>query len=217
MKQVVRWLPLLLVCCFLCSCRGQEKPTKKDENVNSNLGGPCEGCEAVYEYGTKELNALDTIIGFKINEPKLLLQGTVFQLDGTTPAEGVIIYAYHTNRDGLYPPSENSTTTWARRHGKHREWVKTGKDGHYAFYTFRPAAYPTHSDPEHIHLTIKEPGKKAYYIDEVIFEDDTLITPTYISKLEDRGGSGLVKPFFQNGMLTATRDIILGKNIPHYN
>lgn len=216
MKQVGRWVSLLLICCVMCNCRGQEKKTITDKDSNSKLGGRCEGCEAVYEYGTKRLNAVDTIVGFTSNEPKLLFEGTVFELDGYTPVEGVIIYAYHTNREGLYPPSENTSTTWARRHGKHRAWVKTGEDGRFAFYTFRPAAYPTHSDPEHIHLTIKEPSKKAYYIDEVIFEDDTLVTPSYISKLEDRAGSGLVMPVLKNGILTATRDIILGKNIPYY-
>jgi protocatechuate 3,4-dioxygenase beta subunit len=216
MKQAVRILIMLLVCCVMNNCRGQEKKTKKETVANSRLGGPCEGCEAIYEYGEKQLTAIDTIIGFTTNEPKLLVEGTVFHLDGSTPAKGIIIYAYQTNRDGLYPPIEKGKTTWARRHGKHRTWVKTGVDGRYAFYTFRPAPYPTHTDPEHIHLTIKEPGKKAYYIDEIVFEDDSLVTPTYTSKLENRGGSGLVYPILKNGMLIAQRDIILGKNIPFY-
>lgn len=179
------------------------------------VGGPCEGCEAIYEYGNKKLSASDTLPKFKQNIPQLKITGKVFKADGKTPAKDVIIYIYHTNRKGIYE-LKGGETGWAKRHGFIRGWVKTGADGRYTFYTFRPASYPDRSEPEHIHITIKEPNINEYYLDEYLFEDDPLLTPNIRKKQEKRGGSGIVKPLLQNGMLTIERNIILGKNIPNY-
>jgi protocatechuate 3,4-dioxygenase, beta subunit len=192
-------------------CQSQTVPTKSDKIV----GGPCEGCEAIHEYGNKKLSSTDTLPGFKENEPKLKLTGTVYKKDGKTPASGVIIYIYHTNRKGIYETKGNEKG-WAKRHGIFRGWAKTGKDGKYTFYTFRPAAYPNRNIPEHIHITIKEPDKNEYYIDELLFDDDPMLTKEERLDQKNRGGSGIVKPINQDGMLTIKRDIILGLNIPDY-
>lgn len=182
---------------------------------NKKIGGPCEGCEAVYEYGDKKLSPSDTLPKFEQNTPQLKISGKVFKADGKTPAKDVIIYIYHTNRKGIYE-QKGDETKWAKRHGFIRGWVKTGTDGRYTFFTFRPASYPDGSEPAHIHITIKEPHVNEYYLDEYLFEDDPLLTPDIRKKQQNRGGSGIVKPVFQNGMLTVERDIILGKNIPNY-
>jgi protocatechuate 3,4-dioxygenase beta subunit len=106
----------------LLSCQSQHEPqTSKLRQV----GGPCEGCEALYDFGENSLLAVDTLPDFGSTEPKLMLTGTVYQADGKTPAESVIIYIYHTNRQGLYPKS-GGETDWARRHGYIRGWVRTG-------------------------------------------------------------------------------------------
>jgi len=194
-----------------CNLSGQENRTKQTQLI----GGPCEGCEAVFEYGSKKLTAIDTLPHFEQTEPKLKLTGTVFERDGRTPAENVIIYIYQTNRAGLYV-SQINAKGWGRRHGAIRGWVKTDKAGQYTFYTFRPAAYPTGSETEHIHLTIKEPNRKEYYMDEFVFDDDPLLTSKERNKLENRGGSGIVKPIKEDQIFTARRDIILGLNIPNY-
>lgn len=197
-------LILLLVATTACSAQRNKK-----------IGGPCEGCEAVYEYGDKKLSPSDTLPKFEQNTPQLKISGKVFKADGKTPAKDVIIYIYHTNRKGIYEQKGNETK-WAKRHGFIRGWVKTGTDGRYTFFTFRPASYPDGSEPAHIHITIKEPHVNEYYLDEYLFEDDPLLTPDIRKKQQNRGGSGIVKPVFQNGMLTVERDIILGKNIPNY-
>lgn len=201
----------IMLCLFLIgsgvtSCQQQNRKI---------IGGPCEGCEALFEYGNKKLTAIDTLPGFQFNEPKLKVSGTVFNKDGKTPAENVIIYIYHTNRKGIYPTKGNETG-WAKRHGFIRGWIKTGKDGWYTFYTFRPAAYPDGSESEHIHITIKEPGINEYYLDEYLFDDDPSLTQIKRHKLPNRGGSGIVKPYRDGQILTVKRDIILGKNIPDY-
>lgn len=178
------------------------------------VGGPCEGCEALLEY-TGKLNAVDTLPGFSTNEPKLKITGTVYKKDGATPADGVILYIHHTNRDGYYPPGGEG---WGRRHGKHRGWVKTGKDGSYTFYTFQPASYPNRNDPAHIHLTVKEQNTNSHYLDDYLFEGDPLLTDAYLNRLNKRGGLGVVKLDEKvNGVYTIERDIILGLNIPDYD
>lgn len=179
------------------------------------VGGGCEGCEAIFEFGEKTLTNVDTLPGFDSTEPKLKLSGTVFQRDGKTPANGVILYVYHTDRTGIYPKKGNETG-WAKRHGYLRGWIKTDQSGRYTFYTFRPAAYPDGTEPEHIHLTVKEPGKNEYYLDDYLFEDDPILTDQKRKLLSNRGGSGIGNPKMEYGMLTFHRDIILGLNIPNY-
>ncbi|WP_081980938.1 intradiol ring-cleavage dioxygenase [Cellulophaga sp. Hel_I_12] len=203
-------LTLLLVLWVCTSCNAQTK-----HSTTKLIGGGCEGCDAIYEYGDKKLTTIDTLPEFQNNEPKLRIKGIVFKKDGKTPVENVIIYIYHTNRQGIYETKGNEKG-WAKRHGFIRGWAKTGKDGKYAFYTFRPASYPDRSEPEHIHLTVKEPEKNEYYLDDYLFDDDPILTKSKRDKLNNRGGSGIMKPIRENGVLTIERNIILGKNIPNY-
>ncbi|MCS4301077.1 intradiol ring-cleavage dioxygenase [Chryseobacterium sp. BIGb0232] len=203
-SKIMTWL--FLIGSGLASCQNQN---------SKNVGGPCEGCEALFEYGNKKLTSIDILPGFQYNEPKLKITGTVFKNDGKMPAENVIIYIYHTNRKGIYPTKGNETG-WSKRHGFIRGWIKTGKNGRYTFYTFRPAAYPDGSESEHIHITIKESDRNEYYLDEYLFDDDPSLTQTKRNKLPNRGGSGIVKPYTENKILTVKRNIILGKNIPNY-
>lgn len=182
----------------------------------SLVGGPCEGCEAIFEYGDKNLSSVDTLPDFGINEAQMKITGTVYHKDGKTPASGVIIYIYHTNSSGEYPKRGNETG-WAQRHGYIRGWTKTNSDGKYTFYTFRPAAYPNAKEPAHIHITIKEPDKNEYYLDDYLFDDDPLLTPAVRSRSRNRGGSGIVNIKEQADILLVHRDIFLGRNIPNYN
>ena len=199
----------LLFALPLGSCHSQ---TSKQIKV---VGGPCEGCEAIHEYGDRFLTSVDTLPEFISTEPKLRLTGTVYHQDGKTSAEGIILYIYHTNREGIYE-TRGDEKGWARRHGIFRGWVKTGKDGKYTFYTFRPAAYPTRTEPEHIHLTVKEPDKTEYYLDDFLFEDDPMLSSEMRKNRPNRGGSGIKLPIKNNGILEIKRDIILGLNIPEY-
>lgn len=203
-------LSLLLVLWMCTSCNAQTK-----NSTTKLVGGGCEGCEAIYEYGNKKLTPTDTLPEYENNELKLKIFGTVLKKDGITPAEDVIIYIYHTNRKGIYE-IKGDEIGWAKRHGFIRGWVKTGKDGSYTFYTFRPASYPRGSEPEHIHITVKEPNKNEYYIDDYLFDDDPLLTQEIRKERKNRGGSGIIKPKEKNGILLIERNIILGKNIPNY-
>lgn len=210
--------------CLGLSCSAQEKKESSAERVTSStvtsidpskLGGPCEGCEALFEFGKKKLTWSDTLPGFSSNEPQILVEGIVYENDGRTPAAGVVIYAYHTDREGFYSYL-NDPVGWEKRHGSYRGWVRTDSMGRYRFYTFRPASYPDRNEPEHIHLTVQEPNKKPYYIDGVVFDDDPLLTAEKRRSLSNRGGTGIVMPDKRNKLWVCKRDIILGKNIPNY-
>ena len=201
---------IISLCFSLGSCAAQNETTQERQ-----VGGPCEGCEALLEYEDTHLDAVDTLPQFEQTEPKLKVIGTVYKQDGQTPAPDVILYIYHTNREGLYQAAENSTG-WGRRHGALRGWVKTDARGQYTLYTFRPGAYPNRSEPAHIHFTVKEPTTIPYYIESVHFDDDPILTEDQRSKLRSRGGSGITSPSSEDGMIVVRRDIILGMNIPDY-
>ncbi len=191
--------------------------SQSDSNKDNKLvGGPCEGCEAIFEYGNKTLTPIDTLPGFKENEPKLRITGTIFEKDGKTPAKDVIIYIYHTNKKGIYETKGNEKN-WAKRHGFIRGWIKTNNEGKYTFYTFRPASYPNTKIQQHIHITVKEPTRNEYYIDNYEFEDDPFLTEAERNKKGKRGGSGIVLPKLNGDIYHIERDIILGLNIPGYH
>jgi protocatechuate 3,4-dioxygenase beta subunit len=93
--------------------------------------------------------------------------------------------------------------------------VRTDAEGNYRFDTIRPAPYPGRADPAHIHMTVKEPGRREYWIDEVVFTDDSLVTPRYRSRVGNRGGNGIVTPSRDStGAWVARRDIVLEPRDP---
>ena len=171
----------------------------------------CEGCEAIYEHSFEGLS--DHAVITEAGEP-LILTGTVFRADGEIPAPGVIVYAYHTNAEGVYP-TRGDEKGWARRHGYLRGWVKTNSEGRYRFDTIRPSTYPNRREPAHIHMTIKEPDFPEYWIDAVVFADDPLVTAQYRKDQGERGGSGIVKLTRDaEGRWVGVRDIVLERHPP---
>ena len=203
----------ILFSLLFISCNSENKKQQAQNIID--LQDFCEGCEAIYEYGKKQLTEIDTLPKFNESKFKIKLTGTVFRADGKTLASGVILYIYQTNEKGIYETLGNEKG-WAKRHGYIRGWIKTNEKGEYTFYTFRPAAYSNRRAPEHIHLTVKEPNRKEYYLDDFLFDDDPLLTINERKRFTNRGGSGILKLQFQNGIQVGKRDIILGKNIPNY-
>jgi protocatechuate 3,4-dioxygenase beta subunit len=180
------------------------------------VGGPCEGCEAVFEYGEQKLTATDTLPGFEEAEKKLKISGTIYRPDGKTPAEGVILYIHHTNAEGIYP-TRGDETGWARRHGYLRGWIKTGKDGKFTFYTQVPGHYPGRTSPAHIHPYLLEPNGRYYWLESYFFKDDPLLKPDEVVSSEPYGGSsGIVELQKGQKYYEIRRDFVLGKNVPGY-
>ena len=209
-------LILTLVICQAFPACSQNNATNKKTATDIIVGDGCEGCEAIHECPIPfdQLSNVDTLPDFDQPGPKIEISGTIFHSDGKTPAKDVVLYVYHTDQTGVYPTKGNEKG-WARRHGYLRGWLKTGADGKYKFYTLVPASYPNGRNPKHIHPTIKEPGIAEYWIDEYLFADDPYLQNENHNR-PPRGGNGVLKPEMKNGMLRATRDIILGQNVPGY-
>ncbi len=173
------------------------------------LGGPCQGCELVYVGMPKQLKSDSRIVGQGEKGEPLVLSGMVYDLIGK-PASGIIIYAYQTNAEGLYPYGKT-------KHGQLRGWAITDPQGLYRFETIRPGAYPGRDTLQHIHLHVIEPDKGTYYIDDVTFDDDPLLTQQKTQTKTCRGGCGSSTPVRNTqGVWYIKRDIFLGKNIPDY-
>ncbi len=207
-----------IVCLSGCAQKSQQ-PEKSNKPLQQEIkvGTSCEGCEAIYEcpLAFEQLNEIDTLPDFNEPGPKIEVSGIIYQRDGKTPAKDIVLYIYHTDQKGLYS-QKGSEKVWGKRHGYIRGWVKTNAEGFYKFYTLVPASYPNSNNPKHIHPTIKEPGKSEYWIDEFVFDDDSLLPNEERLKSNPVGGSGVLKTTMKDGMLSAKRNIILGFNVQDY-
>jgi protocatechuate 3,4-dioxygenase beta subunit len=130
-------------------------------------GGGCDGCDLIYQGMPAKLSNTTYLPDWHEAEAKMIVEGTIYFKDGSTPAPGVIFYLYHTDSTGHY--SKAAGQVHGLRHGHIRGWIKTGNDGKYWFYTGKPAAYPNRDIPAHIHPVIKQPGMNEYYLDDYFF------------------------------------------------
>ena len=180
------------------------------------VGLPCEGCEAVFD-GMPDSLAWSARIA-PPDEPgeALRIEGVVRDGNGR-PVAGVVVYAYHTDEEGIYPRDERRRG-YAARHGRLHGWARTAAGGRYRFDTIRPAGYPGTDIPQHVHMHVIEPGRCTYYIDDIHFADDPRLSDAVRRRLTTgRGGSGLAMPVRDaDGLWRVTRDIVLGENVPGY-
>lgn len=95
-----------------------------------------------------------------------VLRGQAFAADGRTPLADAIVFAYHTDRDGLYRPRGEPAHTW-----RLKGWAKTGADGRFEFRTIRPGPYPGGTEPAHVHLTLFTADGRAYHAGGPVLDD----------------------------------------------
>ena len=91
----------------------------------------------------------------------LVVRGQLLNQDGT-PAAGAVVFAYQTDRGGLYDKPENGPHSW-----RLRGWVKAGADGRFTFRTIRPGSYPNSNNPPHVHFTAFLPNGDRYHAGEL--------------------------------------------------
>lgn len=209
---------LLLTLFAACTSRNhiESQSPVSQTSMRTLPAGGCEGCELMFTDMPTSLLSSDTSDGWFEEGQKLIISGKVLHPDKKTPAKGVIIYYYHTDQKGYYDPGDK-TDAGSRRHGRLRGWVETDAEGNYAIYTSRPAQYPSNNAEAHIHVIIKEPDLNIpYWIDAWVFDDDPLLSPAIRKRLENRGGSGIMKTELIDGIQVAKQDIILGLNVPGY-
>jgi protocatechuate 3,4-dioxygenase beta subunit len=219
MSRQIQLLLIVILFNLLTGCHGQTKPntiTSQTTDTKKLVGGGCDGCEIMYVGIPKNISSVDTSVGWTEKGQKLLVTGKVYKIDGKTPAPNIIIYYWQTDNNGFYAPRKGMDEN-AKRHGHIRGWVKTDEQGNYAIYTIRPTPYPNENIPAHIHTSIKEPNiENEYYIDEFVFDDDKILTGEKRKKLENRGGSGILRLLNKGTLQIAEHNIILGLNIPNY-
>jgi protocatechuate 3,4-dioxygenase beta subunit len=90
--------------------------------------------------------------------------------------------------------------------------VISDENGEFEVRTIRPGTYPSRSEPAHIHMTVKEPNRAEYWIDNILFEGDPLITQKVLDRRTGRGGPAIVAPARDpSGGLVIRRDVILAE------
>ena len=209
---------LLLILSVWMGCQSETHRSKTSPMAKADsliVGGSCETCEYMYIGQPAEIDAVDISAAWQEPGQKLVVKGRVLQIDGKTPAAGILLYYWQTDHAGLY--SYRSTMPdGVRRHGHIRGWLRTDAEGRYTLYTARPAPYPNSNIAAHIHMVVKEPGMSEYYIDDYEFDDDKLLTGVERKKRSSRGGTGVLRSEVVNGVQVAERNIILGLNIPDH-
>jgi protocatechuate 3,4-dioxygenase beta subunit len=136
---------------------------------------------------------------------RMVVNGQVFRPDGTKPAAGVIMYAYHPDAKGIYN-EQRSFQVPPRLQG----WLKTDAEGRYEYRTIRPAQYPNATVAAHVHYHFWGPGVPPQFSDELLFDDDTKV------KEEDRRRSAglgkfafVIKGTMREGVLYVTQNFRL--------
>lgn len=193
-----RLLMLFVLLAATSACRSEEPV----------LGGPCEGCDYVFIGMPGEISSQARIAPANEAGEALRIDGVVRGRDGK-PAAGIIVYAYHTDAKGRYPRAET-------RHGRLRGWARSDSAGRYRFDTIRPASYPNSDIPQHVHMHLIEPGRGTYWIDDIVFTDDPLLTDRQRAQMvRGRGGpGGAATPTRDaDGTWRVTRDLVLGAGI----
>lgn len=198
---------------FLISgCNAQNRP---DETPVAQIGGPCEGCENFDVEKPPVINETDTSLAWENGKAQLIIYGKIQNRLGG-PVRNVEVFYWHTNAAGKYemmPKGAEAKSIHPYPHG----WVKTNELGEFNLYTIRPGAYPGRNIPAHIHLFVKEPDlPNAYYVDDLVFDDDKLVNTTYRKSMQNRGGSGVLRPLKMNNVLTADYAMVMGLNIPDH-
>ena len=172
----------------------------------------CQWCGA--NEAPERLNWKTTITDKSELGQRITLEGTIYETDGITPAAGVIVYAYHTNNNGIYEKKGNETGN-GQRHGYLRAWVKTNNSGQYQFNTIKPAPYPNGKEPPHVHLTLMREDFDEYWILSTLFEGDDLLGEDTHTDQNRMGGFSNIVPLNkdESGDWVARRDIILNPMI----
>ena len=100
------------------------------------------------------------------------------------PAAGVGVFAYQTDRAGIYA-APGAADQW-----RLKGWAVTDAQGRFELRTIRPGSYPEGGNPAHIHL-IFTTACCGRQVSEMVFDDDPLITKDF----RDRHGPSSIFVF----------------------
>ncbi len=109
------------------------------------------------------------------------------------PLAGLMVYAYQTNAQGHYPAGGGETGCY-RFHGALHAFTRTDTAGVVALETIRPGPYPGRTDPQHVHVVVQFADSRGFYVNALVFSDDSRVTSGYRATERDAGGSGVSTP-----------------------
>ena len=124
----------------------------------------------------------------------LVIHGRAFAADGKTPLANAVVFAYHTDKEGLYDRPGAAPHSW-----RLRGWAKTDGEGRFEFQTIRPGAYPGRQIAEHVHFNVFTATGERYHAGELHFADDTLVSAAERTTSEREGDFGSVRPVRREG------------------
>lgn len=153
------------------------EPETSDTSMSNDAGRPDGGtCEKTgddvegpfFEEGAPERRQLAPD-----NEPgrRILIEGTVYEPDCTTPLAGAIIDVWHASDEGEYYDASDDYRL--------RGQLQTADDGSYAIRTIKPGRYRTAGGlrPAHVHFTISSPDHEPLTT-QMYFAGDPQLAPT---------------------------------------
>jgi protocatechuate 3,4-dioxygenase beta subunit len=123
----------------------------------------------------------------------LVIHGRLFGADGRSPVRDATVFAYHTDRDGLYDKAGSPAHSW-----RLKGWAKTDADGRFEFSTIRPGSYPSGNNPAHVHFTVFMADAR-YHAGELQFDDDPLIRASDRAREGESGAFGSIRPVRREG------------------
>jgi protocatechuate 3,4-dioxygenase beta subunit len=122
----------------------------------------------------------------------LVIEGRVYG-DDNAPVPDATVFAYHTDRGGLYDQPSAGPHSW-----RLKGWARTGADGRFEFRTIRPGAYPSRNIPAHVHFTVFAQSVR-FHAGELRFEDDPLVQDDERQRSKSQGTYGWVRSVRNEG------------------
>jgi catechol 1,2-dioxygenase len=106
---------------------------------------------------------------------RLLVSGTVYAADCTTPLAGATLQVWQTDSDGVYGPGHG---TGNLRCCYLQGALRTDARGRYEFTTIKPGRYKGEAQPPpaHIHFEVSHPDAGGL-MTELLFEGDPSLSP----------------------------------------
>lgn len=203
---------LIVAIGIFCSCG--ERTSGAENQMETNAKDTCADPDAPLQCNFVDMpeNLGPVVIIAPDNEPgeRMVISGHIYKADGKTPMDNVIMYFHHTDHTGIYSKKgdEKGIRTF---HGHLHGWCKTDANGYYEIRSVRPAQYPEHTMPAHIHAILKQPDGEMYWINDFVFAGDDLVTEKYLNSLNSPGGTGIVELNKDGDTWKGTRDITINR------
>lgn len=118
----------------------------------------------------------------------LVVSGHVYAPDGERSVAGVVVYAYNTDKNGLYAPDGKVG------HPRLKGYMKTDSEGRFELHTIVPGRYPNMHIPAHVHFNLWGAGYPVQWTDELRFEGDSYLTDTMKQESLARGKFATIRP-----------------------